>query len=182
MRIRPATTRDLDACFALDCSLNEGRPEAESQGFLISGDQRASYDVYQSLGCFYVAEDADQIIGFAFALPPESPHFGAIQEQKAGFEMDQPEVWDAPNLGWLGKIAVRPDWMRKGVGKALYEQIFSEHPSWSFLTMNVSRPVTNTPSKTFHEALGFADVGKAPLGDRGTFRNVMCQVYFRPGS
>ena len=179
--IRPALPRDLDACFALDESLNESRPEAEEEGFLISGDRRASYDGYQSLGCFYVAEADGQLIGFAFALPPESEHFEAIRSQKAGFEMDKPEVWETTDLSWLGKIAVRPDWMRRGVARQLYEKIFQEHPSWSFLTMTVDRPVTNLPSLKLHEAFDFEPVGKAPLGDRGALKNVFCKVHFRRG-
>jgi len=178
--IRPGTPRDLDACFALDEALNESRPAAEQEGFLISGDRRASYDGYQALGCFYVAEAGGQIIGFAFALPPGSEHFEAIRSQKAGFQMDRPEVWEISDLSWMGKVAVRPDWMRRGVARRLYETIFQARPSWSFLTMTVDRPVTNTPAEKLHEALEFETVGKAPLGDRGALRNVFCKVHFRP--
>lgn len=182
MHIRPGLSRDLDSCFALDASLNESRPHAEEEGFLISGDRRASYDGYLALGCFFVAEEDGQIIGFAFALPPDSPHFAAIREQRAGFQMERPEVWDTERLGWLGKVAVRPDWMRRGVGRELYEAIFRSKPDWSFLTTTVKAPLDNVASERFHTALGFEEVGEGLLGDRGELRNVKCRVHFRQSS
>ncbi|MFN8389938.1 MAG: GNAT family N-acetyltransferase [Bdellovibrionota bacterium] len=179
MEVRPATSRDLDACFALDASLNEGRPQAADEGFLISGDRRQSYDGYRSLGCFYVCESDKRIVGFAFALPPGSEHFEAIHSQRAGFQMTEAEVWDTPNLGWMGKVAVQPDWMRRGVGTRLYQRIFSDHPEWSFLTMNVSAPVANIPGARFHSSCGFEAVGEGLLGDRGALKNVKADVLFR---
>ena len=119
-----------------------------------------------------------EIIGFAFALPPESPHFKAIYEQRAGFQMTKPEVWENTALGWLGKIAVRPDWMRRGVGKALYQRIFEDHRDWSFLTMSVVKPLSNTAAKRFHEQFGFVEVGEALLGDRGSLKNVSATVLY----
>jgi predicted GNAT superfamily acetyltransferase len=79
----------------------------------------------------------------------------------------------------MGKVAVQPDWMRRGVATKLYEQIFRDHPDWSFLTMCVSAPMPNIAGRTFHSACGFEPVGEGLLGDRGGLKNVKADVLFR---
>jgi predicted GNAT superfamily acetyltransferase len=66
---------------------------------------------------------------------------------------------------YLDRVCVAPPAQRRGIGKALYEQV--EHANaaeWFVLEVN-TRPL-NQPSLDFHAALGFEEVGRAePYGD-----------------
>lgn len=179
MEIRRAEQGDLDACHAIDVLLSEVRPEAEKQGFLISGDPRASYDSYLSLGCFFVAVMDSRIVGYVFALPPGTPHFEAIRQNKAHFQLSNPEIWDTSLLAWIGKIGVHPDFMRQGIGRELYRALLQSCPEWNFLTMVVVEPLLNRAAQRLHEATGFEVAGSLALGNRGELKKVQCEIYLR---
>jgi len=180
--IRAAEIRDLPQCLAIEESLREDRPEAAFNGFLLSGggDTPQTYEEFVSYGAFLVATVSDSIVGFAFALPPDSPRMQRLRaaEQRFSLHREQ-DVFRTGELAWLAKVGIREDFMRRGIATALYQALFHLHPHWHFLTTTVREPLRNAPSERLHDGLGFACIGELPLGNRGVLQNIVCKVYYR---
>ena len=178
--VREATGADLDRCFQIEQALREDRPDAVSQGFLLSGgDTREKYDQFVKKGCFFVAEVLDTIVGFVFVLPPESERLKQLLAGRDNFKMSQAGLFDKPNFAWLAKVAVDPSYMRAGIASSLFRALLTEHNDWNFMTTTVRAPLRNLPSEMLHFKFGFRPVGELPMGDRGQFKNVVCTVHFR---
>ncbi len=185
MYVRQAADGDVSACLTLEDSLREDRPASPKNGFLLSGggESESSYREYVSYGSFFVATSGEDLVGFAFALPPGSPRMNRIKASKDRFVLRQKQdVFEIGDLAWMAKVGVREEVMRSGIGTALYGAIFQSHPNWHFLTTTVRAPVRNVPSERFHEGCGFICIGELPLGNRGAFRDVVCNIYYRRGT
>ena len=173
---------DLQSCIDLEALLNEANPKAAERGFLLtSTDGFEQYREFLSYGEFYVAKVNNELVAFLFALPPECERMQRLLGMKDFFQLKtQEDVFEKPNLAWLAKVGVSPEYMRRGIASELYETLLREHPDWNYLTTTVREPVRNIPSEILQKKFGFTQIGDLPLGDRGSFQDVICSVHFRP--
>lgn len=184
--IREAQVSDLARVLALEERLRENRPEAAAQGFLLSGgDTPEIYKNYVRPGCFFVVEEGEGaekvIIASLFVLHPESDRMAGLKKSAAKFQLIEAakDVFDTPNLSWIAKIAVAPEHMGRGIATALYQRLLTEHSDWTFITTTVREPIQNKPSFELHRRFGFDQIGSLPMGNRGSFQNVLCDVHLR---
>ena len=179
--VRPAVEGDISSVISIEGQLREDRPTAEDEGFLLSGgDTPESYAEFVSYRSFYVAVAKEDVVGFAFALPPGSTRLARLKAIKEKFRLEkEKDVFDRPEVAWMAKIGVAPAFMRQGIGGRLYLSVLTPHPEWHTVTTTVFSPLRNLPSEQFHEKLGFEPIGNLPLGNRGTLSNVSCRVHYR---
>jgi GNAT superfamily N-acetyltransferase len=178
--IRPAIEKEIEWCLNLERRLNESRPQAKHEGFLLSsGESLSDYLGYHRLGSFLVAEKEGALIGFLFALPPKSERIVRLSKMKDKFTLmhGYGDVFERAPVAWLAKVGIAPEWMRNGVASSLYEKLFSTRPDWNFLTTTVESPEINLPSLRLQEKFGFKKIGMLALGSRGAFKDIVCAVH-----
>lgn len=131
-----------------------------------------------------VAKANGNVIGFIFALPPDSDQMIKLLQMKERFQLDpgHKAVFDLKPLAWLAKVGIEPAYMGMGIASSLYRTLLEQYPEWNLLTTTVKEPVENIPSANLQQKFGFVPVGLLPLGDRGSFESVLCQVHFRLGA
>jgi predicted GNAT superfamily acetyltransferase len=83
-------------------------------------------------------------------------------------------VYDSKNYRWfsdrygerfyyLDRVAVAPDFRRRGVARAVYDELEAVAAAYDRMALEVNVIPRNEPSLAFHTARGYAEVGQ--LGD-----------------
>lgn len=154
--IRTASAGDIDSVIAIAeaLTLREGE---DSDSFLVSNFSRSDYQRFlSSKHCHVlVSETGDSINGFligyneryAKTLAPgtsESVIINAIGED-ACFNV-------------VKQVGIHPDHSGKGLARSLYEAFFDRVPCEYVFAAIVEKPVANTGSMKFHDAMGFIPV------------------------
>ncbi|CAL4866573.1 hypothetical protein MMA231_00816 [Asticcacaulis sp. MM231] len=92
---------------------------------------------------------------------------------------DQTTAYDSPNFLWfkarypafayVDRVAVRPLRRGEGLARRLYEAVFAvaREAGHSQVVCEVNFDPPNPASDAFHASLGFEEVGRAHLADRG---------------
>ena len=97
---------------------------------------------------FTVAEDEDGPLGFVLVLPSGTSYWSDNYRWYAErFE----RFW------YLDRVVVSPRAHRRGVGRALYEDLFLH--ATERIALEVNRRPPNPGSEAFHLAMGFHEVG-----------------------
>ncbi|MGI8578675.1 MAG: arsinothricin resistance N-acetyltransferase ArsN1 family B [Nocardioidaceae bacterium] len=142
-RIRAATPTDAEAIRALYApivaetvaSFEVSPPDADEIGRRISARPRLPW---------LVAEVAGAVVGFSYC----SPH-----RQRHAYR------WSADCSAYVGS-----GHQRQGLGRLLYQRLFSEMRGLGYVSVFAGIALPNAPSVALHEAVGFEPVG--------VFRNV----------
>jgi predicted GNAT superfamily acetyltransferase len=97
---------------------------------------------------FTVAEDEDGPLGFVLVLPSGTDYWS---DNYRWFAERYATFW------YLDRVVVAPRAHRRGVGRALYEDLFER--AAERITLEVNRRPPNPGSEAFHLAVGFHEVG-----------------------
>jgi uncharacterized protein len=93
--------------------------------------------------------------------------------------LDETATYDSPNYAWfkaryprfvyVDRIAVAAPARGRGLARILYEDLFirAAQAGHDLIVCEVNSVPPNPGSDAFHAALGFAEVGRAELADRG---------------
>jgi ribosomal protein S18 acetylase RimI-like enzyme len=90
---------------------------------------------------FFVATDANKLVGFAFADIPRK-HFWKVR------------------FGYLDSLFVLPGWRRRGIGKKLVQKLVSWLKSKGIEYVQLDVDAHNIPALKMYEKLGFQDRAK----------------------
>jgi predicted GNAT superfamily acetyltransferase len=121
---------------------------------------------------FRVALAASQPVGFLVGLRPgldyASPNYRWFEERY-------------PEFGYIDRVAVHPDWRRRGIAARLYADFEAALPtSVPCMTCEVNIDPPNPASLGFHERMGFRAVGKQFV-DGGRKEVALMVRFLEPG-
>jgi ribosomal protein S18 acetylase RimI-like enzyme len=141
LNIRTATTEDFAALDAL--KWRSSMVNERDRDWMLANKELAGFEgIGLAEGHIRVAEDGDQMIGFATALPED----GYLE---------------------LEDLFVDPDWMRRGVATALIADICTRGDALGVDRIEVT---ANDHALAFYEAAGFVQVGIVETGFRPGLR------------
>lgn len=140
--LRPGTATDAAAVLALN---NASVPHVNA----LTADTLAQ--IVAMSAHYSVAEDAEGILGFVICIPSGRSYW-------------------SDNYNWFGarydaflyldRVAVHPRAQRRGVGRALYDDLHARAQSrWPCVTLEVNLRPPNPVSDAFHVAMGYEEVG-----------------------
>ncbi len=140
--LRPGTVADTAAVLALN---NASVPHVNA----LTPDQLAQI---VALSAHYtVAEDAEGILGFVLCIPAGTVYWSENYR------------WFAARHArflYLDRVAVHPRAQRRGVGRALYEDLHAKIAGrWPCIALEVNLRPPNPASNAFHVAMGYRAVG-----------------------
>jgi predicted GNAT superfamily acetyltransferase len=146
--LRPGTAADAAAVLALN---NASVPHVNA----LTADTLAQ--IVAMSAHYTVAEDADGILGFVLCLPSGraywSENYAWFAERYADFL-------------YLDRVAVQPRAHRRGVGRALYDDLHARTADrWPCIALEVNLRPPNAVSDAFHVAMGYEAVGVRTYDD-----------------
>jgi predicted GNAT superfamily acetyltransferase len=127
----------------------------------------------------WVAELAGTIVGFVIAHVDASQRFDLFRNRIPEIRWNAtPDFLDSPAV-YVDRIAARPGYQGRGVGRALYEVLFQQYPSHGFFAGVAESPMHNGASILFHDRLGFRRVGTYGPTRLGSVDNYVGGVFYR---
>lgn len=140
--LRPGTAADATAVLALN---NASVPHVNA----LTADTLAQ--IVAMSAHYTVAEDAEGILGFVICIPSGRSYwsdnytwFGARHDA----------------FLYLDRVAVHPRAQRRGVGRALYDDLHGRvRGRWPCVALEVNLRPPNPVSDAFHAAMGYEEVG-----------------------
>jgi predicted GNAT superfamily acetyltransferase len=145
-RLRPVTGSDLDEVLALN--------EAEVV-MLAPMDEPRLRRLRELADRFDVVEVDGQFAGFVITFGPgtdyDSENYRWFQQRHG----DQ--------FYYLDRFVLAPEHRRRGLGGWVYDEVEQAATSYGRMALEVNLTPRNDPSLAFHEARGYAEVGR--LGD-----------------
>jgi hypothetical protein len=91
--------------------------------------------------------------------------------------LDESAPYDSPNFLWfkarfprfayIDRVVIAPSARGRGLARRLYEDLFASASGHTHVFCEVNYDPPNPGSDAFHSAMGFSDVGRATLADRG---------------
>ena len=91
--------------------------------------------------------------------------------------LDETAVYDSPNFLWfkarferfayIDRVVIAESARGRGLARRLYEDLFAATSGHSQVFCEVNYDPPNPKSDAFHAALGFSEIGRATLADRG---------------
>lgn len=157
IKIRPAEPRDIPAIANLANSLaltERAKTEGDSmqRGFLVSGYRPATYAelLKKTAEPFLVAVTPDAtIVGFLLAYRSDRLPEDAWVDQHIALRFPRPFIV-------IKQVGVHDDYASRGIGRALYQQVFANVHHDIFASVVDDPP--NARSASFHEKQGFRKV------------------------
>lgn len=116
-----------------------------------------------------VAELDERVAGFCLVLPPGAD-YGSVNYRWFAERYD--------DFVYLDRVAISPDFQRRGVGRALYGEVerlaAARRPSAGQFLLEVNLRPRNDTSLAFHAELGFVEVGRQET-DYGALVSMMAK-------
>ncbi len=91
--------------------------------------------------------------------------------------LDETATYDSPNFLWfkaryarfayIDRVVIAETARGRGLARALYEDLFQAASGHTHVLCEVNYDPPNPASDAFHAAMGFSEVGRATLADRG---------------
>lgn len=91
--------------------------------------------------------------------------------------LDETAVYDSPNFLWfkaryerfayIDRVVIAESARGRGLARHLYEDLFASASGHTHVFCEVNYDPPNPGSDAFHAAMGFSEVGRATLADRG---------------
>lgn len=170
MHVRPIDPSDpveLDRILAINAA------EVPAVGEL--GLVKLEHLIGQSVQALVACDDDDTITGFCLVLPPGAD-YGSVNYRWFAERYD--------DFVYLDRVAVAPEFQRRGVGSALYRAV-EDGADASWFTLEVNLRPRNDTSLAFHARMGFVEVGQQET-DYGALVSLMAKPLTRgirrPGS
>lgn len=91
---------------------------------------------------FWVAEDADQVVGFAYGYFKDVPRETLTR-------------WQANKVAEITLLAVRPEFRNRGIGTALIQQLLISFKAAGADLITLACPVKALSAKNLYDKLGF---------------------------
>ncbi|HWQ38814.1 MAG TPA: GNAT family N-acetyltransferase [Burkholderiales bacterium] len=85
-------------------------------------------------------------------------------------------------LGHLSLLAVRRDWQRRGVGRAMFQWLKSSALTAGIAAIGLELRAANHQARQFYRALGFEEAGYAPGYYRGRETALRMRLNLRPAA
>jgi predicted GNAT superfamily acetyltransferase len=149
--VRPIEPADLAAVLALNNShsLELGQIDPEKLGHSISAATLA-------IAMGPVGQPDAFLIAFDQAAPAQGPNHAWFLARR-------------PRFLYVDRICVHPQARKRGLARALYSAVLAEaaRRGKPVVCCEVNSDPPNPGSDAFHAALGFSEVGRAFLPDRG---------------
>lgn len=146
--LRPGTAADAAAVLALN---NASVPHVNAL------DADALAQIVAMSAHYTVAEDAEGILGFVLCIPA-GRRYWSDNYRWFGERYD--------DFLYLDRVAVAARAQRRGVGRALYEEMHAVmRGRWPRIALEVNLRPPNPGSVAFHEALAYAAVGVREYAD-----------------
>ena len=132
--------------------------DISTTGFLLIEIGREYIAKELDLGHSYYlcTNDNDHVLGY-LVIAPKIP-----DDILSSVSWSSPSVEEKVSSSkhqYINLIVVSSKHAGKGVGRFIYNSLFSLHPKYCFSAFYVSSPVENTRSKMFHEKQGFKEAG-----------------------
>jgi predicted GNAT superfamily acetyltransferase len=154
--IDPSSSAELDRIVAIN--------DAEVPAVGPLGRAQLEHLVGQSVQALVACDDGGTIAGFCLVLAPGAD-YGSMNYRWFAERYD--------DFVYLDRVAVAPEFRRRGVGTALYRAVENATDApWFTLEVNL-RPRNDT-SLTFHAHLGFVEVGQQET-DYGALVSLMAK-------
>lgn len=154
--IRTAGSADIDAVMAIAeaLTLREGD---NSDSFLVSNFSRSDYERFlSSKHCHVlVAETEGRVTGFLIGY---NEKYARTLPAGTSESVIINAIGDEARFNVVKQVGIHPDHAGKGLARSLYEAFFDEVPCEFVFAAIVEKPVANTGSMKFHEAMGFIPV------------------------
>ena len=179
MEIIKPNKQQVDDCYKIVQSLSSERSSSGEKGFMHAHQPREDWLRYEQEGVFYAASDNGQIVGFVIAMPLGGPDTEHLEGARGSVSWTQNGVLAIPNLYFIEKIAVDESRMGKGIGRKLYDYLFSKHPELTFFTALVEKPLPNKASEAFHTRMGFNRVATFVDDSFGDLEKYQSGVFLR---
>jgi predicted GNAT superfamily acetyltransferase len=91
--------------------------------------------------------------------------------------LDESASYDSPNFLWfkarfarfayIDRVVIAENARGRGLARQLYEDLFAAASRHTHVFCEVNYDPPNPASEAFHRALGFKEIGRATLADRG---------------
>lgn len=91
--------------------------------------------------------------------------------------LDETAAYDSPNFLWfkarykrfayIDRVVIAESARGRGLARRLYEDLFAAAKGHTHVLCEVNYDPPNPASDAFHAAMGFSEVGRATLADRG---------------
>ncbi|MEQ9414251.1 MAG: GNAT family N-acetyltransferase [Cyclobacteriaceae bacterium] len=161
MKFRKARLDDLDQIVRIHNSNALINRLNAQKGYLLSeadADVLRGKLISKSGYFYYVATNNEEILGFVQVkkgIPQEEE-----EEYLSAKKQEDIDTLISTEPHWhILTVAVNEDFKGTGVGKYMYNRLFEKYPESHFTAFVVFEPTRNTGSITFHEAMGFKEVG-----------------------
>lgn len=177
--VEPSSAQ-VDECYAIVQSQPSDRKGASTHGFMHGHQSRSDWDRYLKEKLFFVAVCQEEVRGFVIAVSLGGPDTDHLEGARGSVSWEQEGVLEIPNLYFVEKIAVLPAAHGQGIGRAVYEHLFSVHPESTFFTALVEKPLHNQASEAFHSKMGFTRVGTFRDSAFGTLEEYQSGIFLRP--
>jgi predicted GNAT superfamily acetyltransferase len=117
------------------------------------------------------AESLHRLVGMAMRVRIAGTMDGFL------IALDESAPYDSPNFLWfkarfarfayIDRVVIAEAARGRGLARQLYEDLFAAASGHTHVFCEVNYDPPNPASEAFHAALGFAEVGRATLADRG---------------
>jgi GNAT superfamily N-acetyltransferase len=158
-RLRSATIEDAMAAHEIATALHYSRQTTPTAGFLVYDFTLPTFLEHVARGTLYTYKHRGEVWGYMILLEWNSdlmePTRRILNEVK-DFQVDLASLG---TLTWIEQVAVHPDHVRRGVGSAMYGDLFSWNQDHTFACALAELPVPNDASRIFHQKKGFARMG-----------------------
>jgi ribosomal protein S18 acetylase RimI-like enzyme len=178
MMIRKATSADLSGICAVADSVRLDTKHIQESGFLVYVLDKQGYaDRLDESDLFLVAIDQDEVVGFILCYEDHTVA-NLVRRGVLSSDLLRARELAGCNGRWLygDQIAVRPAYVRRGIGPALVLALYNEikHRGIDSVFVGILHEPLNTASKAFCEGLGFAFRGTLRYED-GRLWGIYCR-------
>ena len=180
MKITQPSTQQIDDCYQILQSLSSERSTAKDAGFMHAHQPREDWKRHEDSGLFYVATDDEEVLGFVIAVELGGPDTEHLEGARGKTTWTEEGVLQIPELYFIEKVAVSENAMGRGIGRKLYDYMFSTHPKTTFFTALVEKPLANKASEAFHTKMGFHRVATFEDDAFGALDKYQSGVFLRP--
>lgn len=164
---RRADNTDIAHVCALGQSAAFNDDSSPREGFILIPPNRAELAVWiNSLQHFYVVEEQSARIGYITCFDGQD-----LRRYPTLLKLIQPHCGDHPVL-YIDSVVITKELRGTGIGTQLYEHLAKTAQSIGYrhlVTAIAITPIRNERSITFHQKVGFREIGTDTLGTPNSF-------------
>jgi GNAT superfamily N-acetyltransferase len=158
MEIVKPNADEVKECFDIEKFYELNVSSSESVGFFLPG---TAFETYLNLfkdGYLRIIKDKSRVIAFVMVVPPGHKIIKTLFSSDSMILFSQGSV-ELEKVYWIAKVAVLPEYARKGYAKKLYQRIQKDFSGCTSYTATAVSPKRNFASEAFHEELELRKCG-----------------------